>query len=469
MKNLSIRFKITLWFAVALVLVVSVTYFIILLVSDQVIQKTIRDTLIETVENNVDEVEFYFDISDIDLNNDVDHFVRYKDGFLEIDDDFLDEVNEVYTSLYQSDGALLYGENPIARHVYGMEFNDAAVQTIEVESTVYYIFDRQLTGDGLDGLWLRGIVSEKQGEVQLHEISRISLIILPLIVLLAIIGGYLIARRALRPIQQISVIASHISKGGDLKKRIELGAGNDELHKLADSFNDMINRLDKSFESERQFTSDISHELRTPVSVIMAQCEYSTEKPMESKDYQKVIEVIRRQGGKMSKLINDMMDFIRLENGSSGYTKELVNMTELVRCVCADMAVIQENGITVTCEAEEDVMINGNAELLARLLTNLISNAYRYGKENGHTQVMLKENGEGIELSVADDGIGIAEEEREKIFRRFYQTDNSRSGGGTGLGLSMVYEIAQFHRGVIKVESEFGKGSVFILMLKKLI
>lgn len=115
---------------------------------------------------------------------------------------------------------------------------------------------------------------------------------------------------------------------------------------------------------------------------------------------------------------------------------------------------------------QEQVEFVGNYQLLSRMLTNLISNAYRYGKEQGHIFVSLKHLEQEIELSVADDGIGIATEEQEKIFRRFYQADNSRSVAGTGLGLSMVYEIVQFHDGTISVESELQKGSTFIVTFK---
>lgn len=467
MKNLSIRLKITLWFSAALIFVVSVTYIVVLSVSNQVIQKTIRDNLTETVENNVDEIEFYTDISDFDLKNDVDHFVRHENGYLEIDDDFLDEVNEVYTALYQADGILLYGENPIAKESAELSFSDSVIQKKEINDTLYYIFDRRLTENGLDGLWLRGVVSERQGAVQINDISKISLIILPTLVLLAVVGGYLIARKTLQPIKKMSEAASQISKGGDLKNRIDLGDGKDELHQLADSFNEMIGRLDKSFEAERQFTSDASHELRTPMSVIMAQCEYSLDEPRDAEEYREALEVIRRQGRKMSRLINDMLDFIRLEIRTNSYIKEEINLSELVSSVCEDMTLIKENGITLTYESKEGITVMGSCDLLSRLLTNLISNAYRYGKENGHTHVTLSHGENEITLSVADDGIGISEEDREKIFRRFYQADSSRSGAGTGLGLSMVSEIALFHSGTVEVESELGAGSTFILHLPK--
>lgn len=462
MRSLSIRFRITFWFTVALVIVALFTCFVVLSVSNRIIQKTIRDNLIETVENNVDEIEFY---KTMDNGNDVDHYVAYKTGYLEIDDDFLDEVNQVYTALYSSDGSLLYGENPIAKDVSGLKLTDSKIREIKADGTVYYIFDRKLTAEGLEGLWLRGIVSEEQGTEQITSITGLSLILLPVLVLIASIGGYLLTRRMLRPIQKISETAQQIGKENDLKKRIDIGTGDDELHQLTKSFNDMFEKLEEAFEAERQFTSDASHELRTPMSVITSQCEFILEMPRSAEEYEDALRVIQRQSRKMTGLINDMLDFTRLENGTDRYSREEVDMSELVSSVCSDMALIKENGISLEFDVESGVHFNGNRELLSRLLMNLISNAYRYGKENGHILVRLITGEKTIELSVADDGIGVAREEQEKIFRRFYQSDYSRSGVGMGLGLSMAYEIAKFHGGRIQVESELGKGSTFVLCL----
>lgn len=465
MKNLSIRLKITLWFAVALFVIVAITYVVILTVSNQVIQKTIRDTLLHTVEDNVDEVEFYTDISQVDIANSVDHFIMYNSGYLEVDDDFLDEVNDVYTALYLSDGTLMYGENPLAVALADLEFSDSEIRERTVNGELYYILDRHLTQKGLEDLWLRGVVSEHQGEVQMHEISMLSLIILPIILIAAVLGGYFIAKRMLMPIKQITNAAENISRGGDLKKRIELDRGKDELHQLADSFNNMIARLDESFEAERQFTSDVSHELRTPMSVIMAQCEYTLDEERTPQEYERALRLIRRQGRKMTKLINDMLDFVRLERRGTNYQIEKLNLSALVNSVCEDMSLIRERGISLEHEVEDEIWVDGNPALLSRLLSNLISNAYRYGKDDGHIKVRLKKSQDEVTLSVSDDGIGISREDKEKIFRRFYQADSSRTGSGTGLGLSMVKEIASFHGGSMSVESEPGKGSEFTFHL----
>lgn len=443
---------------------VSIAIFTVLFVSNQVIQKTIRDGLVNTVERNVDEIEFYANLEELQATPDVNHFLSYAGGFLKIDDDFLDEVNEVYTALYQSSGDLLYGEDPVAGALAQLRFIDGQIQSVKINGLTYYVFDRELSRQGLEHLWLRGMVAETQGSQQISDISHLSLVVLPSLLLLALIGGYVIAGRMLRPVQKISDAAAKIESGGDLKERIQLGPGKDEVHQLADRFNEMFSRLDKAFETQRQFTSDASHELRTPAAVILAQCELSLEMERTPKEYEDALRVIQRQGKKMSKLIGNMLDFTRLEQQSEIYTREDVDLSKLVSDLCEDMALIGERGIRLEHTEEAQLHFYGNRELLSRLLTNLISNAYRYGKENGHIWVHLKAEEGEIVLSVTDDGIGIPEAEQEKIFQRFYQVDSSRTDAGIGLGLSMAREIARFHGGTLTVNSGDGK-TVFTLRL----
>ena len=417
----------------------------------------------DVIEHNVDEVEFYTNMDNIDLYNETDYFSVYRNGYLEIDDDFLDQVNEVYTGLYSTDMVLLYGENPVSRNTATLPFSDSKIQRVKEKGILYYIYDRKLTAKGLESLWLRGVVSEQQGLEHILQVTRLSLQILPLLVLVSAIGGYFLTKKMLKPIQEISNSAAKIGTGDDLKQRISLAPGNDELHQLARSFNQMFERLENAFEKERQFTSDASHELRTPVSVITAQCEFTLEKPRTGEEYENALETILRQSKKMSRLINDMLDYIRLEMRAESYKKETIDLTELVESLCFDMALIKEKDIVLSWEVEKNICFSGSRLLLSRLLTNLISNAYRYGKEEGHIFVCLKRREHQITLSVSDDGIGIAQEEQLKIFQRFYQADTSHSGSGTGLGLSMADQIVRFHKGSIRVESALGKGSTFYI------
>lgn len=463
MKSWSIRAKITLWFTLALSVVVAFTYFVVFMLSNQIIQKTIKDNLVEAVTFNANEINYFDESASGEDIEGIEHYIQFEHGLLAIDEDFLSDINGVYSSLYDATGNLHYGENPIVRHAREYSLSNS-IQQVVIDGEIFYIFDRALTREGLEGLWLRGVVSEKQGSFELTDAISDSMLVLPFIVLVAAIGGYLFAHRSLKPLQQITTAASEITAGTDLKKRIEIGEGDDEVHQLAASFNAMMYRLDDAFENEQQFTSDVSHELRTPMSVIMAQSEYTLEKERSTEEYIEALETISRQGKRMSRLINDMLQFTRMESNSDKIIMEPVHLSKLVEGVAMDMALIREKQITLSYDVQPDIHLVGNYDLLLTAVTNLITNAYRYGKENGNIWVSLTENQESIKLSVKDDGIGIDKKDQNKIFQRFYKSDDSRSSKGTGLGLSMVYEIVRFHQGGIVLDSDVGQGSEFTLV-----
>lgn len=463
MKRAKLQWKLTCWFSAALLLMALLTFVIVFFVSHSVLQKNLKDELIHTVEDNLDEVEFYRSVSQMHIDGDTDQYIHYGVGYLEIDDDFLDQVNGICTGLYRENGELLYGENPITE-VEIPAFADGVCHTVRQGGEVYYLFDRQLEQSPIRELWLRGVVAESQGDAPLRRIVRICLWCLGAMVLFAIGGGVAITRRALRPIRDLSQTAAQISGGDDLKKRIP-AAGNDELSQLAGAFNGMIQRLDEAFEAERQFASDASHELRTPMAVILAQCDEAMDAELSPEEYRQALRVIRRQGRRMNRMIAGMLECMRMERKSDLYAREDVDLSELTESLCQDLALIGEKGIQVAWEVEDGIHFTGDRTLLSRLIANLVGNAYRYGRENGHTQVTLSREGEHILLSVADDGIGIAPDQQEKIFRRLYQGASHRNGEGVGLGLSMARQIARMYGGEITVKSAPGAGSTFTVRL----
>lgn len=463
MKRAKLQWKLTCWFSASLLLMALLTFVIVFFVSHSVLQKNLKDELIHTVEDNLDEVEFYRSVSQMHIDGDTDQYIHYGVGYLEIDDDFLDQVNGICTGLYRENGELLYGENPITE-VEIPAFADGVCHTVRQGGEVYYLFDRQLEQSPIRELWLRGVVAESQGDAPLRRIVRICLWCLGAMVLFAIGGGVAITRRALRPIRDLSQAAAQISGGDDLKKRIP-AAGNDELSQLAGAFNGMIQRLDEAFEAERQFASDASHELRTPMAVILAQCDEAMDADLSPEEYRQALRVIHRQGRRMNRMIAGMLECMRMERKSDLYAREDVDLSELTESLCQDLALIGEKGIQVTWQVADGIHFTGDRTLLSRMIANLVGNAYRYGRENGHTQVTLSREGEHILLSVADDGIGIAPDQQEKIFRRLYQGASHRNGEGVGLGLSMARQIARMYGGEITVKSAPGAGSTFTVRL----
>lgn len=464
MKKGSLITKITLWFSLTIALISVAAVFITIAVGNSVIRRGIRESLVATVLDNYDEIEFYTEYDRLEFDDPYDVELEYKNGYIEIDDDFIRSVNGIDTSLFDDNG-LLYGDGTHFSEEKTPPFQNKTVSIVKDNGTTYYVYDTRLSFPAMEGggLWLRGVVSAEYSISQVNTITKAVLVLLPFLMLLAVVGGYIISKRALSPMLDIRKAAEDIENGSDLSKRIEIEGGSSEVRSMADSFNAMFGRLEDSFNKEQQLTSDISHELRTPVSVIGAQCRFSLENEDTKEEYAEALELIERQTKKMSRVINDMLAFSRIERGAAEIQKEKLNLSECVSSVCEDMALIREKGITLESDIENNIYVDGNFELLTRLTVNLISNTYRYGKENGKTLVTLKKNGDTAVLSVKDNGIGIGKDDIEKIWDRFFRSDSSRNSGGTGLGLAFVKEIAEIHGASVGVKSEKDIGSEFFV------
>lgn len=184
---------------------------------------------------------------------------------------------------------------------------------------------------------------------------------------------------------------------------------------------------------------------------------------MTLEEHREALKVIQRQNGKMTNLVEELLTFTRVERKTDSYKMEVLDFSQLISAVCKDIKLVADKGILLTEDIEPGIYVMGNRDLLTGLLINLINNAYKYGKEDGRIKVSLRTEENRAILEVKDDGIGMAEEDKSKIFNRFYQVDSSRSSEGTGLGLAIAKEIANFHSGELTVESELGKGSTFTL------
>ena len=476
LHNLSIQKKIILWFAAAMVLIVLLMSAMTFAIANSVLDENIRERLINIVSENADQIDYFEDLDDEDARCG-DQFLRFRDGWLSIDDDFCNVYEGISTALYDTDGNLLYGSAPI-RFSRSAGNTDpavsAAVTKDKQNGTTYYIYEKELTLPGADGLILRGVVSQNESINVLYHIVRLSFWLLPMLTVLALLGGYVITRRSFLPVEQIARDAETIGKSGDLSGRIDIGPGDDELHMLADSFNDMFARLEKNFEAERRFTSDASHELRTPTAVILAQAEYALELADSTEEYQESMEVVRRQATHMRSIIDQLLLFSRLDQGTQRPVLAETDLSELLTQLCEEQKLLACSGIRLTSEIAPNITVQTDRNLLTRAVTNLISNAYRYGRPNGRIWVTLRRDAAQIILSVKDDGIGIAPENLEKIWNRFYQENASRSENaadgerGLGLGLSMVKEIADLLGLKIRVSSEPGKGSEFLFIFSVL-
>ena len=447
MKRLSIQLKLTLWFTAVMILLTLIMLGFTSLTSNSVAQKSSRAVLYRVMEDLADEVD-------------------YDDGELEIDEDFQIYEDNVYSLLAKADGSVITGYMP-AEELMQIPFEEGVLKEIRAEGELYYLLDRRITFPSDPDLWMRSVIPVSGRTINVAVLRTAVLIMLPVFIFLAAVGGYLLARRSLRPIRSIRRTAEEVAESGDLSRRIQV-ASRDELGQLAQTFNRMFDRLETNFHAERQFTSDASHELRTPVSVILAQCEYAFENASDELELYECIGSIQKQGYRMSRLIESLLAFTRLEQQTEAVQLLLVDISTLTEETCREQSELPEQQIVMETEIQPEILMAADPTLFSRMLSNLIRNAYRYGKEGGWIRVILKKTETGILLSVEDNGIGMAEEELPKIWNRFYRADPSRSSarGGLGLGLSMVRQIVEIHGGRIRVESREGEGSKFIVFFK---
>ena len=458
MKKLGIVLKLTLWYALSMIIIVSLMLIFLMYMGKKITTKSIQKKLMDTVHNVAKEIEYENKMSDKD-----DIYIAYGDGYIEIDEDSLKEKDGIYIALLDRNKGLLHGYFPTELQ---SDFSEK-IKKIKYDGIDYYIYDMMLDEEGLENVWLRGIARPMESLSYISKISLVAVYTFPILVLISILSGYVLSKGALRPIENIRETALNISSDRDLKRHIDIGEGDDELHKLAKVFNDMFDRLHESFEKEKRFASDASHELRTPMAVITAQCDYlnsiNAQNNVDIEEYVEGIEVIHRQAGLMNKIIKNLLDFTRL--GNNVYNKEILDLSYLVTDICNDMKLLKINEIELSEDIEENVHISGNRDLLYRMFINLINNAYIYGKEHGSIHVSLYTEKNNIKIIIKDDGIGISEEKLAFIFERFYRADSSHTGKGTGLGLSMAMEIAKWHGGNIMAESKEGIGSTFTIVL----
>lgn len=451
MKNISIKLKVTLWYTLLMVLVVSAVLAFMWIISGSVIETDLKQQVVSTV-NAIS--------NNISLED---------DNKVEIEDNLIQ--NGVYVMVYRNDKTPIKGTfqgNFIAE---GIEFMSDKTQTVTQNAVDFYVYDRQIviTDDEKQmTLWVRGVAEADAVPNLMKSLFMMALFTLPFLVLIAAIGGYLISRQAFKPMDKLMLAANTITDGKDLSKRIGLES-KDEIGRLAATFDGMFSRLEEAFEAEKQFTSDASHELRTPITVILAQSELAQKSPLTIEEHQEALSIIHRQALKISHLITQLLAFTRLDQNGNKLEMNEVDLSSLAEMICEEISSSKQTKIILSSTIQPNITVMGDQILLTRLMTNLIENAYQYSHEDGHIEVTLSQDKKGTQFSVKDDGIGIAPEDQAKIFQRFYQVEHARTAnvrGSMGLGLAMVQKIAQLHQGKIEVTSALGKGSTFTFFIK---
>lgn len=449
---MTIKLKIALYNTFLVSIIVGCVLVFMMSISGTVIESNTKNQLLSVVHDNVDELE-------------------WKNGNIDTDDiDFYE--NHVTTLIYSDDGYLLYG------YISNIEnFNTPLLHgeltSINVNGVDYLLYDYLVSDRKSDSVYIRGIASVAEMSDMVENLFFATLISMPLFIIFTGLGSYFIAKKSLKPLVKIINTAQDISHGDDLSKRLNI-SGKDEIHQLSTTFDQMFAKLETAFISEKQFSSDVSHELRTPTAVILAECECNLLDSSTPQDKKEALQTIQRQAKKMQQIITALLNLIRLDNGVQKIAKENVDLSELISVVCEEHNIIISEKQQLLTQLPHQLFANVDYSLIIRVVSNLIENGFNYNKQDvDHTSqvtLSLTENQENIIITVTDNGIGIPPEHIDKIFRRFYQVDQSRTDRTTqsmGLGLSMVQQIIHLHNGTITVDSTVNIGTTFIITLPK--
>ncbi|MDO4814042.1 MAG: HAMP domain-containing sensor histidine kinase [Gemella sp.] len=435
--NIPLSLKVSVWYgtfiALLLAFIVGGSFFAIDEFSDSVSKKS----LVENVNSRV-----YYDIEDS------------RDAFEE----------GVHYAEYDLETGQIKGMLPRG-FPNNIQNSNNQVSEIEVGERVFYYYDVQIPGE--DDKFLRGVTEVSKIKEVLYYFPILLMIISPFVLFLVIYVGYLILKKSLSPIRSMTDTADEISRSSDLSKRIAIPNTKDEVEVLAKTFNNMLISLETSSEREKRFSSDVSHELRTPVSVIRAEAEYASKYADSLEESKQSLEVIDRQSKRMTDMINQILEISRLDTKSS-VEKEEVNLSEMLTNIAKDYtSLIEKNNLKLNTDLGQDIKLNANHDLMHRLIDNILLNAIKFADEN--IKINLSKENSNIRISVIDDGPGIPDEYKEKVWERFYKVDQSRTrteNQSSGLGLSISKKIAELHNGSITIKDNNPKGTIMDIVFK---
>jgi len=369
-------------------------------------------------------------------------------------------VSGTYLSIYDTGGKTLF-DNSHLTWINSIKPLYSKLQIVNHLNEQWLLYDQPIYNDTLIIAWVRAMRLLKPVNDTLHALRVLMLVALPVYIIIIVLGSLFIAGKALSPINHITKTAQAIGQG-DLSKRLNMTKVEDEVGRLAATFDEMLDRLEAAFRREKQFTSDASHELRTPISIISAHAEESLTGNKSTEDFSEAMEIILKESRKMGQMVSQLLMLTRSDEGKYKLEIEEINLDIVVHDVVDEMRdFANKSSVALYLSITGDICIKADQTLITRLLFNLIDNAIKYNKRDGWVNVSLTAEDGFAKIIVEDNGIGISEEDLPNIFNRFYRANKTRTRNGTGLGLSIVKWIVEAHGGKIIVDSKQGEGTKF--------
>ena len=365
--------------------------------------------------------------------------------------------------VFSNDGKLIAKTSDVN---FPSDFPDNSYTTFQFNNQTFRVFSTSLKLSEKEYKLLIYRDLAEQSKIK-TRLSNIFLIAVPLVLLSAIWLGYLLAKRSLKPVSEMSRQAKSIS-ANNLHSRLLVKNERDEIGSLASVFNDLLERLENSFELQRRFMADASHELRTPLAIVRGESEVALAKENRPReDLRESLAIVNDESKRLTKIVEDLFTLSRADAGQFKTNFKQVYLDEILAdCVRSLRRLAEKRQISINLSTIE-TEISGDEQLLRRLFLNLLDNAVKYNREGGNISVNLANN----IVTISDTGFGIAENEQVKIFERFYRTDKSRTRGeessGAGLGLSISKWIVTLHQAELKLVRSDESGSTFSIIFPR--
>lgn len=456
LKRAPIRLRLTLWYVLLLAVILAVFAAGIYLLLRQSLYENLDDSIQNRAANLLD-------------------LVQYDEDSLFLPDQARSSRSsheEQFVRVFDVSGEVSFGDSQVAVDTEAVA--SALAGKITGRSTGIALDDdvmRVITFPIIRDVGILGVLEVGQSEDEVSETLASLLLIIgvayPVTLLVAGFGGVFLAGRALSPIDDITRTVQRMS-AEDLGQRLNLSLPDDEVGRLARTFDEMTARLDDSFRRQRNFTADASHELRTPLTVIKGQIDVSLQKERGPEVYREVLGAVNEEVDHLIRLAESLLALTRADAGQISLVLDEVSIADLVRGVVEQTrSLANDRKVGLRFEDGPLVTIRADEDLLLHLMLNLLENAIKNTPAGGQIVVTWRTNGSQVEVRVQDSGVGIASEHIPFLFDRFYRVDKGRSRveGGVGLGLAISRWIAQAHGGSIQVESAPGKGSSFTVLM----
>ena len=481
----SIRTRLTLWYLGVFALVMAIFAGTIYVLVARNLNETVNGNLIEVAKSV--ELDLHKEDADLTLAN------LQRQQSIEPDEE-IDPGSEVVTiedAIVKEIGDLSLGEyrvivldknaSPVVSTVIDTRLSSellnrpdgVAFADVQGDLEVFRVYRTAMTLDGKPFRLLTTRSLKEQTDF-LSGLRRVFYIAAPISLLLAGLGGYFLARRSLAPVVSMSNQAARIGSS-NLNERLAVQNEEDELGGLAKVFNALLSRLESSFNQQKQFMADASHELRTPLAIVRGESEVAISKEdRTAKDYRESLGIVHDESIRLTKIVEDLFILARADSGQLKPQFTEIYLDELLaECIRHVRVLAEKKNVTLDFSSRCEMPLIGDENLLRELFLNLLDNAIKYNQQGGTVSISAEKSDKEYRVFIADSGAGILEDERVKIFERFFRSDKARTrgdkttGGGAGLGLSIAKWIAEVHHGSLSLKKSDSKGSVFQVELPK--